>query len=313
MDKQEIIESRIGALGSSDAAFVAKIGKRGHIEEADKYRIAVMLGLEETKMFSNKYTEIGNDIEESVFEALHTVYGNVVSNPMYKSEKLSKRYGFGIISHIDYEVETDDKLIWIENKATKFDISETIDTYIYQLAWHGILLEEKSKEVCKYPCLYLSHYDTNIYNESGFDAKYLTLRRINFEQLKHSINLIFEGLRIVSDAIKYGFDYVKREEFFVESLPPQLQSELQQISFTLNKIKEYEKSIDCFKSKMLKLMQENNVKSIKNDYFNITVVPETTTSKFDSKMFSLEHPKLAKKYQKQEDRKAYVKITIKTE
>jgi len=306
--KEEIIEKRTGGLGSSDAAMVAKIGRNGCLSDADRFRIAVMLGLEERKQFYTKATELGNELEELIFEAFQTHNKSLKSNPYYKSETLSEKYGFDIFNHIDYEYETDGLTIWIENKATIENASKTKDKYKYQFAWHLILLEEKAGVMGG---LRLSHYDTNNYEKIGFNSEKLSvfiLRNMEFDEEKE---LIFKGLEIISNEIKNGFQYEQKEELEADNLPEKIQDEIIHISNVLKQIAEQEKKIEDFKVKMLDLMQKNSIKSIKNPFFNITVVPESTTTSFDSTKFKKEHPELSEKYQKQSIRKSYIKITNK--
>ena len=60
--KNEILETRIGGLGSSDAKMCAKIGRNGVIGVSDRKRIAIMLGLDEQRQFTSAATEHGNFI-----------------------------------------------------------------------------------------------------------------------------------------------------------------------------------------------------------------------------------------------------------
>ena len=60
------------------------------------------------------------------------------------------------------------------------------------------------------------------------------------------------------------------------------------------------------------MMMESGVKSIKSDSYNITVVPEGTTSRFDKKKLLADYPEINEAdYTVTSDRKAYLKITLK--
>ncbi len=102
--KQDIIATRMGGLGSSDAKMVEKVGKIGKLAYADKERIAEMLGIIERRQFSTSATALGDLIENQMYEIVKELYPDAVSNPYYKS-KLSEEYGYDIFNHIDYEVE----------------------------------------------------------------------------------------------------------------------------------------------------------------------------------------------------------------
>jgi hypothetical protein len=68
--KNEIINTRVGGLGSSDAKMVAGIGERGFLNHADSKRIAIMLGMAEQRQFSTKAIETGNIIEKAIGDML---------------------------------------------------------------------------------------------------------------------------------------------------------------------------------------------------------------------------------------------------
>jgi len=303
MEKNEIKQTRIGGLGSSDARMVAKIAKNGCLSDAVKQRIAIMLGLDENPEFSTEATEYGNLIEQNVFEILKSKYPNIVSNPYYKSENLSDMYGFGIFNHIDYEIETPKRLIWIENKATKKTFDETFWEYHYQLAWHQMLLNEKSKLINKTPVLMLSHYTVEEYNDV-FNPDNFTLKPVHIEI---GDSFLHKGFSIISEAIK-DFRYEKRESLYADNLPAPLQEKLSGIAECFKRISESEKQIENFKEKMLELMQKGNIKSIQNDFFKILLIGETVSTSFDTKLFQSENPDLAKKYLRQSKRKAFIKI-----
>ena len=305
MSKEEKIKNRIGYFGSSDAKMIAKIGKNGCLNDADRQRIAIYLGLEEQRQFYSGATQLGNTIEEMIFEAIKSKYGdNVTSNPYYKSEKLSKKYGIEIGTHIDYEINYSNGILWIENKATIDGIVKTIDKYKYQLAWHNLLLDEKDSK----GTLQLSHYDTNEFEEKGFTAENLSLTVIPKHYFSSEKSFILKGLEIISTEIKNGFHYDKREELYAENLPEKIQNRLIEIKGFFNQIAEAERQIDLFKETMLNIMIEENVKSIKNEFFSLTVVPEGITTSFDKKTFEKENPALVAKYQKQSKRRAYLTI-----
>lgn len=304
--KNEIIRTRFGGLGSSDAAMVYNIGKNGTISESQRQRIAIMLGLDEQKPFKTNATDYGSFIEDCIYQELLKQYPNAVSNPFYKSDILSEKYGFSIFNHIDFEVETEKVLYWFECKAVNEDIETTKRKYIRQLHWHSVLGTEKAKIIGKKFNLILLHYKTEDKN-SDFDAEKITYDNcdIHFEQ-----GVISRGLQIISDEIK-NFNYLPSDELSAYNLPIQVQDVLSEIYIQMREIETAEKKIEDFKAKILSLMQDNNVKSIDNELFRFTVVPESVSMQFDSKKFQIENEQLAEKYKKEQKRKSYLKITIK--
>lgn len=311
-NKQEILETRIGGLGSSDAPMVYRIGERGFLSDSDNFRIAVMLGLEETKIFSTEATRLGTEIENRIFEALKLINPNYVSNPKYVSKTLSERYGFSIFNHIDFELEGDKCIYWEENKAVlEEDIEKVKQKYIYQLAWHFMLLKEKAKMLNKEPYLSLLKYDTNDFDiNEPLDPQKLIPLDINYKDVLPYICMIEEGLRIIKEAIP-NFEYVKKDEFDASCLPQVQIDYMNEIAERLSIIQKNELEIEEFKTKMYDLMTANGIKSIKNDAFNMTVVAPTTSISFDSKKFKEDNPKMYEKYKKVIEKKGFLKITLK--
>ena len=303
---EEIVKTRTGGLGSSDAKMIAKIGRNGCISESDKKRIAIMLGLEEQKKFSTYVTEHGNFIEDCIFVNLKSKYPNAVSNPYTESIKQSERYGFKVFNHIDFEVVTKSKLIWFECKATNKDIDSTEQYYIDQLHWHFVIGNEKAIQLGLEFELYLVHYfDTE--KEMIFDADNLQIRLVDI----HFATGIRKGLEIISETIK-DFKYEKSEEFHVSDLPIIWQNECEQIQQILIRQKEEEQKIESFKQRLLEIMQANNVKTIKNDFFGVTYVSETIATTFDKEKLKKDMPGVFDNYNtKKSNKKAFIKITIK--
>lgn len=300
--KEEILKTRQGGLGSSDALMIERIAIRGGLSDGDRQRVAELLGLAERKQFSTESTRLGDEIEMGIFEIIKTKYPQTKSNPYYKSDSMSEKYGFLISNHIDYEVENEKELIWIENKATKHTLETTLATYKSQLNWHYMLLKEKAKSKRKKPRLFLSHYQTN--KSDSFSAENLNL----YEIKNSNASLITKGLDVLKNEIK-GFVYSPKEELYAEYLPDSLREEFSQMGKIISEINENNKKLEEFKERMTELMLASNVKRITNDTFIITLFPSTKTSSFDKKSFGNKYPELLQEYTKQTDKKAYVKIT----
>lgn len=303
--KNEIINTRVGGLGSSDAKMVVGIAERGTLNYADKERIAVMLGLAEKRQITTKAIELGNIIEDAVFEVFKTQFGeNITSNPRYE---IQLYLDYRVSNHIDFEISTPDELIWIEHKSTIHGISQALEDYKYQLAWHAMLGTDKALGEGKKFKLFLSHYDTNDFNGS-FDASKFGIVEVTPSQ--HHIDKISKGLLIINDAIK-KFEWSEDEGIcHASQLPQEINDKCQQIAEYLRHIKELTEQVDTFKAKMCELMTDNNVKSIITDHFTITLVEQSVSTTFDKKKFEKEHPELVGMYEKKSVRKPYVTIKI---
>ena len=257
--KDEITQTRIGGLGSSDAKMVATVGKTGQLTETAKNRIAVMLGLIEKKNVSTAAMDNGNVIEAMVFASIKTKIPSSLSNPYFKSVQLSEMACFDVFNHIDIEVETDDRIAWYENKATIKSIESTMDEYIDQLAWHWMLLNEKAEEKDAY--LILTHYDTSD-GSTEFNPKNLTTKSIAYEDCAPTI------------------EYTK-------------------------------KGLEAFKEELKKVMEENGIKSVDNEFFRVTYVPEVFSARFDSKTLQKDDPDTYAKYLKNSKVKSQIRLTLK--
>ena len=311
-NKTEILQTRIGGLGSSDAPMVYRIGLRGEISEADKYRIAVLLGLKESKIFSTEATRLGTEIENRIFDFLKLSNPDYISNPKYESKELSKKYGFSIFNHIDYELEEEKTITWFENKAVlETELDKIFNKYVTQLAWHFMLLKEKAKKLNKDYYLYLTKFDTNGFNiEDPIDVNRLDFLPVNYKDVLPYILILENGLQIIKDAIP-TFEYIEPETIDANCLPQVQVDYMNEIAERLNIIEQHKLEVEEFKTKMYELMQENNIKSVKNEFFTMTVVNETTTMSFDSKRLQKEKPDIYKKYQKKGKKKGFLKITLK--
>ena len=304
--KNEIIKTRTGGLGSSDAKMVISIGKNGKVSETQKKRLAIMLGLDEQKQFTTNATEYGNYIENCVFEALKGEYPTAVSNPFTKHEAFSQEYGFDIFNHIDFEVENGFHIAWFECKAVNDGLDATIEKYNDQLMWHQMIGLEKAKSLQKDFTLYLVHYQTSD-KESDFDASKINIHRIE----NVYANPFVQGFEVIKNEIK-DFTYEKSEELSSYCLPVEQQKQLEQIYISLKEIETLNKKVDEFKEKMLGLMEANNVKSIDNELFKITVVAGSESIGFDTKRFEKENTEIHRKYlTKKTVRNPYLKLTIK--
>lgn len=304
--KDEIIKTRTGGLGSSDARMIARIGRNGFITETDKRRLAVMLGIENQKEFTSFDTEHGNFIEQKIFEYLQEKIPFVTSNPYTEYKSLSEQLGFKVFNHIDFEIITKDTLIWIECKDSKYDTDEVEKEYSCQLDYHFLIGQQKAIELGLDFVLSMYHYK-DINKSDEFNPSFLKYRTFYFRETNHLI----QGLEIISNEIK-DFKYEKSEEFHISDLPDIWQSETESMQLLLEEIENKQKEVDDFKQRLLEIMEKNNVKSIKNDYFYITYVAPSVSVGFDKDKLKKELPEVFEKYNtKKSNKKSYLKLTIK--
>ena len=304
--KEEILSTRKGYLGSSDANMVANIAKNYVVNPTYNKRLAILLGLEEVQDFSSYSTNLGDKLEDDIFDCLKKSFPNIVSNPRIESELYSRK-NFKVMTHIDYMFEDANNVIFIENKATKDNTYVTINKYANQLYWHKMLLIEYCNKVKKTPKLLISHYNTSDY-DGEFKPEKLTI--VDLTKASLIPFEIEQGLDII-DIYLEKFVYEKAEEIEFDYLPESVQEYTEIIGNKLSEIKQLENDVDNFKAKMLDLMNKNNIKNIKTPYFSITKVEESTQMKFDTTTFKKEHENLYKEFSKPTINKSYILIKTK--
>ena len=314
--KQEIMATRQGGLGSSDATMVARIGRSKKLSQTDNDRLAQMLGIIERPDFSTYATRLGDDIEMAILGILEQTFGKdkVISNPRYKSDYLSDTFGFDVMNHIDYEMETEDQITWVENKASRYTTDEVQDKYRDQLVWHMMLLKEKAGALGKNYRLCLSHYQTGVTDH--FDIANWTLRDINEEGMEQTTSEILAGLQVIQKKL-VNFEYN----------PPKMLELNDSRADKLTAMAELKEQIDRLTKRYEAIKEEiqNDIITEQVDgadmpgLIHITLVPESKTSKFDSKAYEKAHPERAyekvdpegtKEFYKETARAAYLSITL---
>jgi len=310
MEKQEleneILRTRVGGLGSSDAAMVATVGRIGELNETAKKRIAQMLGLEPVEDFTNKFCENGKKREREIFEWIR--YENKTSNPKINYHTVTN---FEVFCHIDVQVEDEKHIAWYEIKTSKNDADTVYQNNLEQLQWHWMIGKALADAGKKNFTLILLHYheDYENYCES-FDESKITVHTV-FKNEPTQLE-IHKGLAIINTSLKdFAETYQQREELMATDLPMPMREKLSVIRNYIIAIKEQEKQIEDFKEKILAVMEDKNIKKISTDYLDITYKAPTVRETFESKLFGLEHPELYAKYKKQSIVKSSIQLKIK--
>lgn len=321
--KEDIRQTRLGSLGGSDGNLLAQVASIGYVPSSAKKRLAVMKGLVEKQDITTRVMRYGDFIEQSIYSHLQEIDNRYQSNPLWISGKYSKD-GVRLICHVDFCLFDEEKKILkvYECKATRFNPKQTRDTYLNQLFIELTLANEivKAKGEGWKVEMYLCHYDTssvNIDDEFVFNPDLLTIHRL---RIPNNLFDIDKAMTIVSEFAQTFDYYTEDEEIDSAYLPEKVKAEFDAVTSVLAEIKEREVKVEEFKRKLCDFMLKQNLKSIKNEAWNITLVGATEQVSFDSKKFladmSAKHPrkanKLKKDYEKRIAKGAYVKITIKT-
>lgn len=314
--KNDIINSRIGSLGSSDGKVLAAIAKNGCVQRGQVERLAIAKGLYERPNITNIAMQYGDFIENMIYDSLVQVDERWESNKCFRSQKYG-REGLGLLVHIDFSLfdESRDKplLLWVECKATTTDIEQTYKDYKEQLYIEYMLGKELAEELGADFKLELCHYDASVMFEDesqlqfAFDPDKISRKKVVFKKPVFDISF---GMDIASKYVSEMTEY-KREEIDWDYLPAEVQEQMKQVNNILVSIKEKQDSIEEFKSRFYDFLCKNEIKSVKTPYFTISRVDESVSIQFDKVRFTAEHPELAAKYQRAVKKKGYVLIKTK--
>lgn len=321
--KEDIMSSRKGCLGGSDARMLMGIAEGGEVPKSAYKRLAVCKGLIEQDNVTTSAMRLGDDVENGIYELISSQVPGLQSNPVLESRMYSQK-NVKLIAHPDFYIEDDDtKTISVyECKATKYPVRDTRLTYKAQMFVEMSLARERAEELGKMwrVKMYLVHYDTTgIDLESGFegiDPKRLTVSEVRFNNPVFDIK---RGMEIVSKFLVGFNEYVEGDVIAEQYLPEDVRGEFNLMAEALKLIKEKEKMIDDFKTKLYDFMQKKGVKSVKSDLFTISVVEPTVVRAFDSKRyledFAAKHPqkarKIKKQYEKVTNKKGYINFKLK--
>lgn len=314
--KDEIISSRVGNLGGSDARILAAIAKNGCVQRAQVERLAIAKGLYERPNITNLAMQYGDFIENMIYDSLVQVDERWESNKCFRSQKYG-REGLGLLVHIDFSLfdESRDKplLLWVECKATTTDIEQTYKDYKEQLYVEYVLGKELAEQLGADFKLELCHYDASVMFEDefqlqfAFDPDKISRKKVIFKKPVFDIS---SGMDIAAQYVSEMTEY-KREEIDWDYLPAEVQEQMKQVNNILVSIKEKQDSIEEFKSRFYDFLCKNEIKSVKTPYFTISRVDESVSIQFDKVRFTAEHPELAAKYQRAVKKKGCVLIKTK--
>lgn len=321
--KQEIEQTRVGCLGSSDAKMVAQIAILSFVPKSAYERLAVLKNFKEHVSYPNDAMRFGDRMENEIFCYLNFANVEMQSNPLWVSKKFS-RNNFKVISHPDYVFnDVEKKTIFVyEVKTSKFTIAQVRQEYRCQLYWHYVLANEKARELGKgwKAKLFLVHYDSS--GIADFDAHEFNVDRLQVKELHFHIPVF--NMKLGLDLIDVFLDsfneyYGYNEEIDANLLPEKVAKQFDLVCTTMAQIKKMEEDVEAFKERMYKFMCAKNIKSIKNEAFSISRVDPSESVTFDYKRFLSEegalHPIKVKKwlrtYEKRTNRKGYATIKLK--
>lgn len=100
--KDEILSSRVGNLGASDANLIARVAQNGSVPRSAMERLAIAKGIiPPQEKFKTDAMLLGDEIEMAIYESLKTQDSRWESNKLLRSKKFS-RANISLIAHIDF-------------------------------------------------------------------------------------------------------------------------------------------------------------------------------------------------------------------
>lgn len=321
--KQDIIQTRTGNVGSSDAKMLQQIAELGQVPKSAYKRMAVIKGLTESQDVTTPAMRFGDYIENQVFANLKASDERWQSNPCIKSTKYS-RQNVGCLTHVDFMLQDDkNKVLTIcECKTTKLSFEQARNEYICQIRHHYLLAQEYARSLGYYDVkILLCVYDTNgvDYDNHEFNPSRLTVKQLRNMEKESCRYKLADAMDIVSSFLESFDSYYEGDEIDSVHLPEKVKQEFDTITTILSEIKEREAKVEEFKTRLYDFMLSHDIKSIKSETWGITRVDATESRQFDSKAFlsdyATKHPrlynKLVKAYEKVVKRKGNVQIRIK--
>ena len=296
LHQQKIEKSRVGGFGGSDAKMFYKIGLNGlsALSNTDKMRIRVAKGIDEYKpIMQTEAMQKGHDFEDWFAEEFMEDLSEFKREHRVAPES-AFAINFNVFAHADfYNI----KGRWAIELKCVSDVEAVQENYMSQLQWYYMLgCSGVGLIVCDSKA---ENFDDGLQDPAGVkpNENYI-------ETLRHGIKLLDDNWDDLD--LKIGDEWDESDLF------PSEQREVQLMTSYLQQIKSMEAQIEESKAKLLDMMTKSGVKSIKSDAYNITVVPDGTTSRFDKKKLLKDYPEINEAdYTSTSERKAYLKITLK--
>lgn len=292
--KQEIENTRVGCLGSSDAQLVLSAGRSGVIGKQLKRRLAIVAGFIPNTHISTYEMRRGNAAEQAIFDNVHARHANATSNPLYVYMDRGK---YRVIDHIDIEV-VGDTLSWVEIKTSLHTPQECVDTYRAQLAWHTMCCATRAMELgCKDYDISFLHFPAE---RANYDDETQTCQNIDMSQaqtfgfskteFEHDIADIQAGFQLIDEFMETFDHYDAIKTISADELPQDACAIFERIEVLSNEQKCIDAELKELKAAAMELMRAGELDTVQTPLNNISYVSPRVLVRFDSKRFKLEQP-----------------------
>jgi hypothetical protein len=318
--EEEILTTRVGGFGSSDAKMIANIGRRGFVAERDKKRIAVMLGIDVQAPFTTDAIVNGKKREREIFEYMcQIIVDNVIIANEYLEHTISEDYDFKIFTHIDIRNNALDTIQFYEIKTSKFDFDILKHHYKEQMCWHNWIINNCCENTCKSNYeLFLMHYpvdDNNINADFNFaNINYIRLDSfIDKVEYDLIISNFEKGLKIIQESLQAILEnYKPAVELTANDLSYSMQEEINHQIENLRQIKILQQKVDDFKKSILQNIENKSLTQwkYKDEQISISYTNKSVSQIFDSRKFQSDYPALYNEYLKSSSKQSSMRIQL---
>ena len=291
--QNEILSTRVGGLGGSDARLVASIANKGidNLSATNAMRLAVMLGMTPPVSIPVTPAMAAGHLFEDYYEKCSD-FG--IAETYIREEYLQYQGGltnFKAFAHADFTCHYDDgfdvyELKFVNGKS----IDEVAQTYYWQLQWYYMLGADK---------VFLVH---GIGNVDPFKVKGVQLLPIDKDEV--AIETLKKGLQILDDAIASGWQPTLRTEEKAEDTI--LLDDINEMESLLRQKEEIDSKIATIKERLMEYMMISGVDKIQCPQGNLSYSKPTITRTIDSKRLKAEHKDIYDAYLVENERKGSV-------
>ena len=291
--QNEILSTRVGGLGGSDARLVASIANKGmdNLSATNAMRLAVMLGMTPPVSIPVTPAMAAGHLFEDYYEKCSD-FG--IAESYIREEYLQYQGGltnFKAFAHADFTCHYDGgfdvyELKFVNGKS----IDEVAQTYYWQLQWYYMLGATK---------VYLVH---GIGDVEPFDVKGVQLLPIDKDEV--AIETLKKGLQILDDAIASGWQPTLRTEEKAEDTI--LLDDINEMESLLRQKEEIDSKIATIKERLMEYMMISGVDKIQCPQGNLSYSKPTITRTIDSKRLKAEHKDIYDAYLVENERKGSV-------
>lgn len=293
--QQEILNTRVGGLGGSDARLVASIANKGldNLSATNARRLATMLDLLPPVTIPVTPAMAAGHLFEDYYDGV--IKDDIVNQPYYNREECLQYQGglttFKAFAHADFTCHYDDDFDVYELKFVNGkSIDEVAQTYYWQLQWYYMLGADK---------VYLVH---GIGNVDPFVVKEYHHKLIDKDEV--AIETLKKGLQILDDAITSGWLPTLRTEEKAEDTI--LLDDINEMESLLRQKEEIDSKIATIKERLMEYMMISGVDKIQCPQGNLSYSKPTTTRTIDSKRLKAEHKDIYDAYLVENERKGSV-------